>query len=282
MMLDNPFLHWHNWLNGHIYARLCANGVCEVYAHHINSKFFDDGRDLDYAVPVVGIKVDNAGEHVAAARGRWDGTQTAITLGPVRFDMTLGGLLDLLDLGVDHPEALATVKKFADWLMSERYDHDGVMGWGYQHGHDGGREFFDYAHGKWIDLPGPGLWHLDYLARLMTFCSLRFNDARYFDAWAESYLAKPDARAGDHAVAQSLQYLPWVQALLWNAKLADGKIDLQPVRLGRRTPKGGTVDTSFGTLQLSWDDDGNCRAGGPAADRATVKPARHIPGHGLQ
>src|SRR5690606_13485294 len=36
---SNPYLHKHNWLSGHIFARLHANGVCEIYAHHINSKF---------------------------------------------------------------------------------------------------------------------------------------------------------------------------------------------------------------------------------------------------
>ena len=44
----NPWLHRHNWLNGHLFARLHANGVCEVYAHHINSN--SSSRKLVYVV----------------------------------------------------------------------------------------------------------------------------------------------------------------------------------------------------------------------------------------
>jgi len=33
----------------------------------------------------------------------------------------------------------------------------------------------------------------------------------------------------DHAVAQSLQYISWVQDWLWNARVVDGKIVAEPV-----------------------------------------------------
>jgi len=85
---DNPFLHNHNWLNGHIYARLHANGVCEIYARHVNSKFADAGRDLTDAVPVVGIKVAGSDAEVQELTGEWDGTQPELSLGGVRFDLT--------------------------------------------------------------------------------------------------------------------------------------------------------------------------------------------------
>lgn len=83
----HPYLHNHNWLNGHIYARLYANGVCEVFAHHINSKSADDGLDLEDAVPVIGIKVEGAGacpsvpEDVVGLCGPWDGSVTDLRLG---------------------------------------------------------------------------------------------------------------------------------------------------------------------------------------------------------
>ena len=83
-----PLLHRHNWLNGHIYARLHANGVCEIYAHHINSKFFDDGLDLKDVVPVIGLRVDgaDAGE-IKLLCGPWDGSRKEMAIGPVRFDV---------------------------------------------------------------------------------------------------------------------------------------------------------------------------------------------------
>jgi hypothetical protein len=60
-----PFLHKHHWLSGHIYARLHANGVCEVFAHHVNSRFVDDGLPLDNAVPVVGFRAAAAADEDA-------------------------------------------------------------------------------------------------------------------------------------------------------------------------------------------------------------------------
>jgi len=83
-----PLLHKHNWLNGHIYARLHANGVCEIYAHHINSKFSDDGLDLEDTVPVIGFRVEEATPAaIAGVCGPWDGSCATLELGPVRFDL---------------------------------------------------------------------------------------------------------------------------------------------------------------------------------------------------
>ncbi|MEN6545601.1 MAG: hypothetical protein ABFE07_06125 [Armatimonadia bacterium] len=90
---NNEFLHHHNWLNGRIYARLHSNGVCEVYAHHVNSKFFDDGEDLADVVPVVGIRYGDETADLNAHRGPWTGEQGLPELGGVRFDVSEAGRL---------------------------------------------------------------------------------------------------------------------------------------------------------------------------------------------
>jgi len=168
--------------------------------------------------------------------------------------MAVGGLLDYLEVVGDEPELLGAIKRFADWLMQERHDHQGVMGWSYQHDYNGGRQFCDLHTGKAIDLPSLPLWHKDYLARLMTFCSLRFGDPRYFDAWAESYAANPDRRNGDHASAQSYQYLPWVQAKLWGARLTEQGVVCEPVHCDPRTPRQGVLHTPEGPVAVEWKD----------------------------
>src|SRR5690606_6968561 len=86
--LKHPFLHKHNWLNGHTYARLHCNGVCEIFAHHINSRFVDDGADLDDAVPVIGLAVDAADDDCDAVCGPWDGSRERIELGGVKLDVS--------------------------------------------------------------------------------------------------------------------------------------------------------------------------------------------------
>jgi len=82
-----PFLHQQNWVYGCIYARLHANGVCEIYARHTNSKFVDAGREFRGAVPVIGISVDDAQPDVQTLHGLTTGAQGAFTLGDVRFDV---------------------------------------------------------------------------------------------------------------------------------------------------------------------------------------------------
>ena len=83
---NNPMLHRHNWLSGHLFMRLHANGVCEVFAHHINSRFFDDGLDLEDVVPVIGIRLDD-GMAVPSelASSPWDGSTTTFRIGPAAF-----------------------------------------------------------------------------------------------------------------------------------------------------------------------------------------------------
>ena len=57
---DNPLLHRHNWLSGDLFVRLHANGVCEVFARHVNSRYVDDGADLEDVVPVGGMPAAHA------------------------------------------------------------------------------------------------------------------------------------------------------------------------------------------------------------------------------
>lgn len=85
---DVPWIHKHNWLTGHIYARLHSNGVCEIYARHVNAQFVDDGGDLKDAVAVVGMRVEGGQDAAAPLAGVWDGTQTALTLGDAQLDLT--------------------------------------------------------------------------------------------------------------------------------------------------------------------------------------------------
>ncbi len=81
--LRRTFVHRHNWLNGRLHLRIYRNGVCEVHAHHINSKFFDDGLALEDVVPVVGFRL--GGELPAA--GPWSGSPALFRAGGVSFDL---------------------------------------------------------------------------------------------------------------------------------------------------------------------------------------------------
>jgi len=73
----------HNWLSGHLWLRLYANGVIEVFARHINSKYVDDGLDLPDVVPVLGVACDDPGDLV----GTWDGSRESFELAGASWDV---------------------------------------------------------------------------------------------------------------------------------------------------------------------------------------------------
>lgn len=158
--------------------------------------------------------------------------------------LALGGALDYLELFSNDPaldDLVQSVHRFADWLMAERFDHNGIMGWSYQHDFDGARVFYNPITAEAQRLPGKDTWHHDNLGRLLLWCSLRFDDPQYFDAWAESRVGAWDKL--DHAASATLQFVPWVQDRLWNAQLADTAegFTAAPVDFGSRTPKAGRI-----------------------------------------
>lgn len=103
---DYHLLHRHNWLNGRLFARLHSNGVCEVYAHHINSKFFDDGADLEDVVPVIGLAAGSR-----SYEGDWTGQEPFPDLNGVRFDMSEAARLAT----PDQPGRLDVADGFLVW-----------------------------------------------------------------------------------------------------------------------------------------------------------------------
>jgi len=109
----HPHIHRHNALSAHVYARLHANGVCEIYAHHINSMFVDDGGDLPDAVPVLGLcGGDPSG--FAAQCGVWDGARTGLQVDGTAFDLT-----DVAHLAT--PEQPGRVDVDGDFLVLQPY-----------------------------------------------------------------------------------------------------------------------------------------------------------------
>jgi hypothetical protein len=168
--------------------------------------------------------------------------------------LALNGVLDYLECFPDEPRFADAVRRFADWLMQERFDHDGVRTWSYQHDFDGRRQYFDpFGSRQVIELPGPGRWHQETLGRLLMFCALRFKQPAYFDAWAESHAGCRESYH-DHSSAAALQFIPWVQAKLWNATLTEHGIRIRPVHFGPRTPKEGRILTPDGEVVVRWAD----------------------------
>ena len=163
--------------------------------------------------------------------------------------LAINGLLDYLELFPEEAPLLDAVRKFADWLMAVRWDHPKGKVWAYQHDYNG-KDHYISPNGMVTRYPEPKPWHQDNLARLLGTMTFRSGDARYLDAWAESYSIAPLERT-DHSVSAALQFIPWLQAKLWNARPSLGGIETAPFSFGERTPRSGTVLTPDGLKAVS-------------------------------
>ncbi len=112
--LTNPYLHRHNWVNGHIQARLHSNGVCEIFAHHINAKYVDYGADLKDAVPVIGFWFDDELPDPASL-GEWDGSCDRIEHAGVKVD-----LAEVARLAT--PDKPGSLDREGDFLVLQPYE----------------------------------------------------------------------------------------------------------------------------------------------------------------
>ncbi|MBE6929715.1 MAG: hypothetical protein E7463_05485 [Ruminococcaceae bacterium] len=190
--------------------------------------------------------------------------------------MATGGLIDYLELaGTDSDDTrpvFECVKKFGDWLLRERFWHGGQaegvngtfddpenheacpvgMGWSYQHYYNEGVKFPQgpAQTAENLKTPYQDFWQREYLAHVLTFCSMVTGDSRYFDAWAESSKLYHDVRkhcTSDHDAIQILQFIPWTQNTLVGARIAEnGRVEYKPWNFGPRTPKTATVFTPDG------------------------------------
>jgi hypothetical protein len=173
--------------------------------------------------------------------------------------LALNGVLDYLELFPDEQPLQQAVRKFADWLMTERIERDGVRRWTYQHDYNGARRHFDFYSATWVKLPTEGSWYQDNLGRLFAHCALRHNEPKYLDAWAESYQPVKGTEY-DHAFSAALQFLPWVQAKLWQPRLSEEGIQIRPFRFGPRTPREARIQTPDGEVTVKWNQQGSIEA----------------------
>lgn len=234
---DASFLHGamllYRYLGSDHYLELARDAILDVgAAQWPNGSFGDQGG---------GAGIHGSGAYLAKPWMGWLATM---------------GILDYLEHFPDDEAALAIVRKFVDWMMSERAlrNNDTVMGWTYQHQFKGKqRPGATLTEGP---TTGMHLFHFDYMARLLSFTSFRDGNPEYFDAFAQSYIGHgPNRTAGYWECTATLYFLPWLQAKLWNARLVDEGIEVQPIHLGPRTPDTARIFAPGGAVELSMTGD---------------------------
>ncbi len=163
--------------------------------------------------------------------------------------LAMNPVIDYLEIFPEEETFLTAVRKFADWLIAERWERNGIKGWSYVQDMGGGREYHDVFSQTRSPLPSEPQWHQDTLARFLGFCTMRFGDPQYLNAWAESY--RTSKIYWDHTVSSSMQFIPWLQARLWGAKLDCDEVKVSPVSFGPLTLETAIIMAPAGKMSVS-------------------------------
>ena len=277
-IVDNAYrMHKNSW------PRLCTGrDACFIRSAVMLYRYFNDehyrrmARDAISNV-ILTQRPDGAFGDQGGGTGihQW----AAYIVKPWMGCMAVGGMVDYLELFPEMNEDTLpiweAVKKFGDWLVRERYYHAGRkpgtvgvfnddestetipvgMAWSYQHYFRDGTQFKDSFNKEWFDLKDPyqDFWQQEYLARILTFCSVRTGDPVYFDAWAETagiYYAARKTMNSDHSAIQALQYIQWVQATITNARYTEEGLVCHPLPVGKRAPEFATVMSPDGNVRM--------------------------------
>lgn len=216
----------YRYFGDEFFRKIALEGaMCVVNSQRPNGSFGDQGG--------------GSGLH------QWSGYITKPWMGL----LAVNGLLDYLELFPDEEKLKTTVKQFADWLMTERWEHAKGKVWAYQHDYNG-LDHHMGPNGQITRFPTHKPWHQDNLARLLGTITFQTGDLRYLDAWAESYAISPLEQT-DHSVSAALQFIPWIQAKLWNARLSSDGIEMAPIWFGERTPLTALVMTPEGEQSVT-------------------------------
>lgn len=180
--------------------------------------------------------------------------------------MATGGLVDYLEVVPEDEDVLRCVLNFGDFLLREQHEHAGHpdpdgpnagkalswskgMGWSYQHYFRDGTTFYTAGVKHELKTPYQDFWHQEYLARTMTFCSIRTGNPAYYDLWAKTgkvYYGDHKTVNSDHSTIEIQQFIPWVQDKMVGARFVGGKVECKPYDFGPLSTKTAIIHTPDG------------------------------------
>ena len=161
-------------------------------------------------------------------------------------------LVEYLTL-VDDDEVAASVIRFADWLLSSKVTTEHGTHWTYQMSY-GGSTTYPSLNGV-ITLPSTGIFHVEYLAKVLGWASLHTGRREYYDSWHDSFSISNDkAFLGgewDHGANKRIQNLLWQRSRLWGAKLGTNEIEVEPKEyLTPKSPRARVV-SPIGDIEVT-------------------------------
>jgi hypothetical protein len=121
----------------------------------------------------------------------------------------------------------ASLEKLAKWFLAARFQDEEGMHWVYEVSH-GGTEF-DYALDGTPKPLGRGYWHVEYLAKIMGWAALHFDDPAYYKAWYDSYArTRENPGLWDHGANKIMMNVTALRAWLWDAQLTAAGVEVHP------------------------------------------------------
>jgi len=190
------------------------------------------------------------GAHAQQAGPAGDHAQTNLVLKPWMNMQVLEPLMDWLERYPDDDEVAHSVRRTADWLLSQIVREGDRAWWPYE-----------ASHGDNAGPPGQpdarypvGRWHVWYPARTMLFAARFFDDPRYLAAWQQMYRSELGTQnepgegrhtLGDHGANKAVECFVWHQMHRWRAAWGEGGLTLDPflldgeaIRVTIATPEG--------------------------------------------
>lgn len=161
---------------------------------------------------------------------------TNLTMKPWMNMQLLEPLMDWLERHPEDEEVSGSVRRTADWLLTQIAREGGEAWWPYEVGHG---ENTGPAYQPGVKYP-VGRWRVWYPARTMLFATRLFGDRRYLEAWEEIYRSelgteKEPGQArytfGDHGANKAVECFTWHQMHRWRARWEDGEVTLDPIGL---------------------------------------------------
>jgi hypothetical protein len=121
----------------------------------------------------------------------------------------------------------AAAMRFCRWLRDCRVDGKDGKHWTYQLSFAGGDVGYRFD-GTPVKL-GRGRWHVEYLAKLMGWASMRTGDPTFYAAWWEAYHPRAETpHLWDHEANKIVTNLTAQRQLLWRAGLAGEHVGVHP------------------------------------------------------
>lgn len=201
----------HNWPR-RSYGRDAAYIRSLIYLY----RCFGEQRDLDRARDALGRLIAcQRPDGSFADQGDTTGIHAAFNLivKPWMGCIAAETMIDYLRWAKD-PEIERAALKFARWLLDCRVEGEHGRHWVYQtsfNDQDVGYRLSGEAYPL-----GRHRWHVEYLAKIMAWASMRTGEPEFYQAWYEAYAPHADEpEHWDHGANKVVTNIPWQRQYLW-------------------------------------------------------------------